>query len=138
VEFHGSYQLPGEITVSAGYGHGAAICFTGVDYNAALPGPGDFNSRKPYVALRFTTNAYNQSNQPALAIRRCNVATKRYSKGLSFTGSFTWGHSYDFGLHNAAYPWNANLDRALQDTDRKFVFVFSHVWEFHLAPARST
>ncbi len=133
------HQLPGEITVSAGYvGTAQRHLFYRRDYNAALPGPGDFNSRKPYVeAYGFTTNAYNQSNQTSSGYQALQMsATKRYSKGLSFTGSFTWGHSYDFGLHNASYPWNANLDRALQDTDRKFVFVFSHVWELPFGPGK--
>jgi hypothetical protein len=34
------------------------------------------------------------------------------------------------------YNWNANLDRAVQDADRKFVFVFSHVWELPVGPGK--
>ncbi len=133
------HQLPSDITFSVGYiGNAQRHLFYRRDYNAVLPGPGaDLDSRRPYDSFGFTTNAYNQSNQSSSGYQALQVsAQKRYSKGLSFTSSFTWGHSYDFGTHNAFDPFNTNLDRALQDTDRKFVFVFSHVWELPFGPGK--
>ena len=35
------------------------------------------------------------------------------------------------------YNWDTNLDRAPADYDRKFVFVFSHVWELPLGPGKT-
>ena len=125
------HQLPGDMTVTAAYvGNAVRHIFYRVDYNAALPGPGTINSRRPFDIFGFDTNAYNQSNQSSTGYQGLQLSTqKRFSKGLLFTTSFTWGKTYDFGSHNPMYNWNANLDRAVQDADRKFVFVTSHVWE---------
>jgi Carboxypeptidase regulatory-like domain/TonB dependent receptor len=131
-------QLPGDLTVTAGYvGNAVRHIFYRVDYNAAMPGPGTINSRRPFDVFGFDTNAYNQSNQSSTGYQGLQLSTqKRFSKGLLFTTSFTWGKSYDFGSHNPMYNWNANLDRAVQDADRKFVFVASHVWELPFGPGK--
>ncbi|MEO8658366.1 MAG: TonB-dependent receptor, partial [Bryobacteraceae bacterium] len=132
------HQFGGDVTLGVAYvGNATRHMFWRRDYNAALPGPGPLNPRRPYNDFGFNTNAYNQSNQTSSGYQSLQVSVqKRYSQGLSLTSAFTWGHSYDFGLHNAMYPWNTNLDRALQDTDRKFVFVFSHVWELPFGPGK--
>jgi outer membrane receptor protein involved in Fe transport len=132
------HQFAGDVTLGVAYvGNATRHMFWRRDYNAALPGPGPLNPRRPYDVFGFNTNAYNQSNQTSSGYQSLQVSVqKRYSQGLSLTSAFTWGHSYDFGLHNAMYPWNTNLDRALQDNDRKFVFVFSHVWELPFGPGK--
>jgi len=132
------HQLPGDMTFTAGYvGNAVRHLFYRVDYNAARPGPGTINSRRPFDIYGFDTNAYNQSNQTSTGYEGLQLsAQKRYSHGLLFTTSFTWGKSYDFGSHNPMYNWNANLDRAVQDGDRKFVFVTSQVWELPFGPGK--
>ena len=78
----------------------------------------------------FTTNAYNQGNQSSLGYEALQVqAQKRYSHGLIFTAAFAWSSSYDFGTHNAFDPFQTYLDRAPEDSNRRLVFVASHVWE---------
>lgn len=131
-------QLPGDMTVTAAYvGNAVRHIFYRVDYNAARPGPGTIDSRRPMSVFGFTTNAYNQSNQSSTGYQGLQLSTqKRFSRGLLFTSSFTWGKTYDFGSHNPMYNWNANLDRAVQDADRKFVFVSSQVWELPLGPGK--
>ena len=47
--------------------------------------------------------------------------------GLIFTTAFTWSTSYDFGTHNAMDPFLTYLDRAPEDSNRKLVFVASHI-----------
>lgn len=132
------HQFKGNLTMTAAYvGNAGRHLFYRVDYNAAQPGPGSLSSRRPYDALGFDTNAYNQSNQSSSGYQALQISgEKRFSKGLLYTASFTWGKSYDFGLHNPSVNWNANLDRAVQDTDRKFVFVSSHVWELPFGPGK--
>lgn len=132
------HQFPADLTVTAAYiGNAVRHLFYRVDYNAAVPGPGPLDARRQYGDLGFTTNAYNQSNQSSSGYQALQLsAEKRFSHGLFFTTSFTWGKSYDFSLHNPMYNWDANLDRALQDTDRKFVFVSSHVWELPFGPGK--
>jgi hypothetical protein len=132
------HQFPGDVTFTAAYiGNAVRHLFYRVDYNAAVPGPGPLDARRRYGALGFTTNAYNQSNQSSTGYHALQLnAEKRFSKGLFFTSSFTWAKSYDFGLHNAMYTWDSNRDRAVQDTDRQYVFVVSHVWELPFGPGK--
>jgi hypothetical protein len=105
------------------------------DYNATVPGPGDFLSRKAYGGLGYTTNAYNQSNQSSSGYQGMQLSLeKRMSQGLFLTTALTWGKTYDFGLHNAYNPFNSNLDRALSDSDRALVISVGHVWELPFGP----
>ena len=133
------HEFPGNFTLSAAYvGNAVRHLFYRVNYNAALPGPSDIDARRPYAAYGFLVPAYNQSNQSSAGYQSLQLSgQKRYSNGLSLTGSFTWGRAYDFGSHNPMYNWNANLDRAPADYDRKFVFTFSHVWELPFGPNKT-
>jgi hypothetical protein len=59
---------------------------------------------------------------------------------LTFTSAFTYGRSYDFGTHNSFDLANPNpdaLSRGPEDADRRFVLVFSHVWELPFGKGRS-
>jgi hypothetical protein len=136
------HQFGNDLTVSVGYiGDGARHMFYRWDHNAVAPGPSPIvngvaetlDQRRPYYQFGFLTNAYDQSNQSSTGYQGANLQVqKRYSKGLTFTAAFTYGRSYDFGTHNAlnlASPGPDPLSRGPQDADRRFVLVFSHVWE---------
>ena len=80
----------------------------------------------------------NQSNQGSSGYQGLQVTgEKRYSKGYSFTTALTWSRAYDFGGHNAMYPWNTNLDRSPQDSDRALIFTVGHVWDLPLGPGKA-
>ncbi len=131
------HQLPGNLTFTTAYvGNAVRHLFYRIDFNAAPPGPGTINSRRPYDSYGFETNAYNQTNQSSTGYQGLQVSTqKRFSGGLLFTTSFTWGKTYDFAS-GPFYKWNEALDRAVEDADRKFVFVTSHVWELPFGPGK--
>ncbi len=101
-----------------------------------------FNDRMPYgPTYQFFTNAYDQSNQSTTGYQGASLSVeKRYSHGLTFTSAFTYGRSYDYGTHNAydlANPGPDALSRGPQDQDRRFVLVFSHVWELPFGHGRA-
>ena len=125
------HQFGDDISLTASYvGMANRHVFYRYDANAAPPGPGPINLRQPYNVYGFTTNAYNQGNQSNIGYNALEVqAQKRYSHGLIFTTAFTWSTSYDFGSHNAMDQFLTYLDRAPEDSNRKLVFVASHVWE---------
>jgi outer membrane receptor protein involved in Fe transport len=133
------HQFGYDITVTGAYvGSANRHLFYRYDANAAPPGPGPINLRQPYHAYGFTTNAYNQNNQSNLGYNALQVqAQKRYSHGLVFTTALTWSNSYDFGTHNASDPFNTNLDRGPEDSNRKLVFVASHVWELPVGEGKA-
>lgn len=112
------------------------------NYNAALPGPGSFNDRRPYAPLGITVPVYNQSNQSSTGYHSLQgQLEKRYSKGLLLTTSATWGKTYDFDGHNSnnqgpTEAFAEHLDRAPTGDDRAFVFAVGHMWDLPFGPGK--
>jgi outer membrane receptor protein involved in Fe transport len=148
------HQFGNDLTVTASYvGDGARHMFYRWDHNALQPGPSPiimvdgvptpetYNQRRPYAAYGFFTNAYDQSNQSSTGYQGATLSVqKRYSRGLTFTSAFTYGRSYDFGTHNGLDLADSGpdpLSRGPQSTDRRFVLVFSHVWELPFGNGRA-
>jgi hypothetical protein len=125
------HQFAYDFSLTASYvGQANRHIFYRYDANAAPPGPGAINLRQPYNSYGFTTNAYNQGNQSNIGYNALEIqGQKRYSRGLTFTTALTWSTSYDFGGHNAFDQFQTNLSRGPLDSNRKLVFVASHVWE---------
>ena len=101
----------------------------GFDLNAAVPGPGDLNSRKPlYAKFGLTQGIFDKcdctsSNYKALQIR----GQKRFSRNYSFLASYTFSRTTDFGAFGTPTNQNdANSDRGPADFDRTHVFTLSH------------
>jgi outer membrane receptor protein involved in Fe transport len=130
------HQFTQSLTATIAYvGNGGRHLFYRRDYNAAVPGPGDFLSRRAYGGLGFLVPAYNQSNQSSSGYQGMQLSLeKRMSQGLFLTTALTWGKSYDFGLHNAFSPFDQNADRAPSDSDRALVISVGHVWELPFGP----
>jgi len=124
-------QFAQNVTATIAYvGNASRHLFYRRDYNAAVPGPGPFLSRRAYGSLGYLTPAYNQSNQTSSGYQGLQLSLeKRMSEGLFLTTALTWSKSYDFGLHNAFSPFDHNADRAPSDSDRALVFSVGHVWE---------
>lgn len=101
----------------------------GFDLNAAVPGPGDLNSRKPlYAKFGLTQGIFDKcdctsSNYKALQIR----GQKRFSRNYSFLASYTFSRTTDFGAFGTpTNQYDANSDRGPADFDRTHVFTLSH------------
>ncbi len=128
-------------TLSAAYvGNAVRHLFYRVNYNASRPGPGlDIrNNEAYYPKYGYFSPAYNQSNQSTSGYQGLQVNfVKRYSQGFTLTTALTWSKSYDFGLHNAYYPFNSNRDRAVQDGERALVLSVGHVWELPFGKGKS-
>jgi len=128
---------------------GSNIDTTISNYNNPVPGVGSIQDRRPlrfYVdsrepdkllplgTIRYLDSGTN-STYHALQAR----AEKRYSRGLTFTGSFNYqkaiavGYSVNeaagFGGRIPQDPRNITAERARFNLDQRFRFVFSHVWE---------
>ena len=142
------HQFGNDLTVTASYvGDAVRHLFYRWDHNAIqvtsdpVQNALTFNERRPYAAFNFFTNAYDQTNQGSTGYQGATLSVqKRYSRGLTFTSAFTYGRSYDFGGHNAldlADPGPDPLSRGPQDSDRRFVLVFSHVWELPFGNGRA-
>lgn len=142
------HQFGNDLSVTASYvGDAVRHLFYRWDHNTFGPSTDPavnaltFNERLPYYSYGFFTNAYDQSNQSSSGYQGASLSVqKRYSKGLTYTAAFTYGRSYDFGTHNAfdlSHPGPDALSRGPEDADRRFVLVFSHVWELPFGKGRA-
>ena len=98
------------------------------DINAALPGSGSVQSRRPFNALYPTLGTINQletassSNYHSLQVQY----TQRTWKGITTKLAYTLGHSIDDASEARnlipANSYNARLDRAASDFDVRHIF----------------
>ncbi|MCI0701968.1 MAG: hypothetical protein L0241_12875, partial [Planctomycetia bacterium] len=119
------------------------------NYNNPDPGPGPVQSRRPF---QFYSDSRDPERLlPLGTIRRLESwtstryhalqarAEKRYSKGLSFVGSFNYqkalavGYGVNegagFGSNTPQDPRNRLGDYGRSNIDQRFRFVFSHIYE---------
>lgn len=124
-------QLPGQFSVEAGYvGTKGTRLQTSRLINTPLPGPGAVQARRPYPD--FGVIAWNEfsasSTYHALQLK----VERRYYKGLTLLGAFTWSKSIDQDSDNTegAYdPYNFRLNRGPSAFDVPRLFTMSAVYE---------
>ena len=98
--------FPHQITFSIAYvGNIGRHLWDNIDVNMPPPGPGDYNSRRPYYAnYGWGVEEYQRSNAPqGYPELRSNYnalqlhAEKRFHQGLYLLSNFTWARSLDDG-----------------------------------------
>jgi Carboxypeptidase regulatory-like domain/TonB dependent receptor len=101
----------------------------GFNLNAAVPGPGDLNPRRPLFNAYGLTQGINDScdcassSYNALQVK----GTRRFSKNYSVIANLTWSRAMDFGEFGVATDsYNYALDKGPADFDRAVVFNLSH------------
>jgi hypothetical protein len=106
--------------------------------NVALtPGSGNFKDRQPFPQLNpgaWDTHQ-GRSNYNSMQVK----LTKRFSGGLSFLGSYTWGRSFDIGTLRGSQPqfyYNLRDSYGPSDYDVPQHFVFSYVYDLPFGKGR--
>ncbi len=97
--------------------------------NAAIPGPDDFNPRRPlwakYGLSQGINDAWDCASSSYNALQ--TKATKRFTKNYSFNANFTWPRAMDFGEFNwATNAYRYADDHGPADFDRATVFNIGH------------
>jgi hypothetical protein len=97
--------------------------------NSAVPGPGDFNPRRPLFNVYGLTQGVSDncdcasSSYNALQVK----GTRRFSRNYSLIGNLTWSRAMDFGEFGVATnSYNYAVDKGPADFDRAVVFNLSH------------
>jgi hypothetical protein len=134
-------QIAPNLNLMAGYvGNIGRHLNGGFQLNAAIPGPGPFNPRRPLFNRFGLTQAIfdkcdcTSSNYNALQIR----AEKRVGQGYSLLASYTWSKTLDFGSLGAP-PTNqyfARSDYGPADFERTHVFTLAHTLEIPVGKGR--
>ena len=136
--------LPFDTLVTVGY-MGTKGTFLAGTRNLNLPMTPSANiaanqrfNRPEFNSIAYQDNFLNSSYHGLTA-----KVEKRFSRGLTFLSSFTWSKSIDQGNENlldggqgSATPWDLSLERGLSTMHRKFVYVFSGVYELPFGKGR--
>ena len=123
--------LPSNLALSLGYvGNVGRHLNGGFGLNAAVPGPGPLDPRRPlFNAFGITQGVFDKcdctsSNYNAFQAR----ADKRFSGTYSLLASYTFSKTLDFGAFGTPTDqYNARLDYGPADFDRTHVFTLAHV-----------
>jgi hypothetical protein len=98
------------------------------DINAALPGSGSVQSRRPYNSAYPALGAINQLESAATSDYHSlqTQLTQRLIKGVSATVSYTWSKAIDNASEARnvvpSYSYNLALDRGPSDFDTRHIF----------------
>jgi Carboxypeptidase regulatory-like domain/TonB dependent receptor-like, beta-barrel len=115
--------------------------------NQPVPGSGGVNSRRPYLGFGSITNVESSGNSiyHGLLLK----AEKRFTRGLSFLGSYTYSKAIEdsgspaldniptAGPDTPQDPRNLRLERGLSPHDVRQRFVFSGVYELPFGRGKS-
>ncbi len=131
------HAFPHQLTVTVAYiGNRGRHLWDNVDINAPVPGPGDFNPRRPYFAsYGWGVDEYQRNNQLAgypelksnynsLQIR----AEKRFHEGVFLTSNFTWDKSLDEGTFGPTNIFDFRSNYGNSDFTRPWSFVSAATW----------
>ncbi len=133
--FNIEHEVMAGTIFQVGYtGSGGRKLYFPLDMNTPLPGGGAINPRRPiqgYVGI-LNYAPLVRSSYNALIAR----LERRFSGGLTFLASYTYGHSLDIGRNQnengdpgPMNPRNMNLEHASSNYDIRHRFVTSYVWE---------
>ncbi len=131
-------ELPFNVVWTVGYnGNGTRKMLTALNYNL----PYDIAPSPVPLANRRVWGFYNAVNQQ-VPLGNLNYngliakLEKRFSKGLTFLGAYTWSHAIDntdeVGNNDGVAvlkPWDRGLNRANALTDARHNFVLSSTYE---------
>jgi len=107
-----------------------------IDVNAPIPGPGDFNPRRPYFSkFGWTTSETQRNNQlngyPELESNYNSLQAtvqKRFGADFNLLSNFTWAKSLDEGTFGPPNQFNFASNYGNSDFVRPFSWVSAAVW----------
>lgn len=132
------HAFPHEVTTSIAYvGNIGGHLWDNVDVNAPVPGPGDFNPRRPYYAkYGWTQEEYQRNDQlagyPELKSNFNSLQArveKRFRGGLYLLSNFTWDKSLDEGTFGPTNIFNFRSNYGNSDSTRPWAWVSAANWE---------
>lgn len=140
------HAFPHQITATIGYvGNIGRHLWDNIDVNAPVPGPGNFNPRRPYFStLGWTQEEYQRNDQlagyPELKSNYNSLQArveKRFGQGLYLSSNFTWDKSLDEGTFGPQNQFNFASNYGNSDTTRPWASVSAVTWELPFGRGRA-
>jgi outer membrane receptor protein involved in Fe transport len=130
-------MFPQDLTLTVAYlGNVGRHLWTNVDVNAPVPGPGDFNPRRPYYSkFGWTTSQVQRNDQldgyPDSTSNYNSLqatAQKRFGSALYLLSNFTWAKSLDIGTFGPQNIFDFQSNYGNSGSVRPFSWVTAAVW----------
>jgi outer membrane receptor protein involved in Fe transport len=126
------HTFTGELSVAVGYvGNVGRKLWYNSDPNAPIPGPGDFDSRRPYFArFGWEQSLGLRDNKLDSSYNSLQVKVqKRFRAGLYLLSNFTWDKSIDYGTFGAQNQFDIRSNKGNSDFTRPLASVTAVNWE---------
>ena len=129
--------FPHDVSFTVAYlGNIGRHLWDNVDVNAPIPGPGDFNPRRPYFGpFGWTTGETQRSNQlagyPELRSNYNSLQAsvqKRFGADVTLLSNFAWAKALDEGTFGPQNQFNFASNYGNGDQVRPFSWVTAAVW----------
>jgi outer membrane receptor protein involved in Fe transport len=133
------HDFPGKVTVTASYvGNTNRYIFYRINANTPAPGQGFALSEYPYNVFGYDAPVFDQTNKVSSSHQSVQLsAEKRNTHGLYLTGAFTYNTGYDYGLSGPeSDQYDLSREKGPPNTQRRFVFVFSHIYDLPFGPGK--
>ncbi len=114
--------------------------FVDLNRNQAIPGPGDFDTRRPFFSRYGLTQPLDQNcncdNSSYNALQ--TKLQKRFSHGLDFLVTYTWGKAMSNAEGGIGVSNNYNLreSHGASSWDRTHTVTFTHSWDLPFGRGR--
>jgi len=141
-----SYNMTLEHTFA--YGINASVGYVGnvgrklwynSDPNAPIPGPGDFNSRRPFFAAFGWTQGLGLRNNKIPSSYNSLQARvqKHFHNGLYLLSNFTWDKSIDYGEFGAQNQFDIAGNKGNSQFTRPLASVSAITWDLPFGRGRA-
>lgn len=135
------HQITSDLALEAAYvGNVGRHLFEALNENQAIPGPGDFDPRRPFYQLYGIDQGIYQycncgnSNYNALQTK----LRKRFSHGVDFLFTYTWSKALDNNEGGSVFGNNYDTrpDYGPASWDREHVVTFTYNWDLPFGRGR--
>jgi len=138
--FSVQHQIVPSMTVEAAYvGNVGRHLFLNLNRNQAIPGPGDFDPRRPFYKYGDTQAIYSVCNCDNSDYNSLQLkAQKRLSHGVDFLVTYTWSKAMDNGEggYNFANNYDLRGDHGPATFDRTNALTILHNWDLPFGKGR--
>jgi hypothetical protein len=138
--FSVQHQFSPSLTVEAAYvGNVGRHGFLNENRNQAVPGPGDYNPRRPFFKFGDTQAIYDVCNCDNSDYNSLQMKLqKRVSRGLDFLLTYTWSKAMDNGEGGYGFSDNYHVtnDHGPATFDRTHAVTLLNNWELPFGKGR--
>jgi hypothetical protein len=102
-----------------------------INVNQAVPGPGDYNPRRPFARFGLSQGIIQVCNCDNSSYNGLQTKlTKQFSRSLDFNLTYTWSKAMtNTEVGNAGNVYDIRADHAPASWDREHVVTLTHNWD---------